>query len=115
MFMVLKNIKQLENAYEMNKRKRKRADPDFDYIYGIVTTGQVWHFLLYTPENILKGSKSPHIFTDDALDKDSEEYQTLCKSVQKVLSIIVGLLIDRTRDDEPERKRTRVEGYRMKK
>lgn len=98
----------------MNKRKRKR---DFDYIYGIVTTGQDWHFLLYTPGSISKGSKSPHIiiFTDDALDESSEEYRTLCESVRKVLGIIVGLLMDRTCDDEPERKRARVESYRMKK
>ncbi|GBB99407.1 hypothetical protein RclHR1_03510001 [Rhizophagus clarus] len=76
----VQNIKQLKGAYE--KRKRKRVGDYFDYIYGIVTTGQDWHFLLYTPGNILKGSKSPHIifFTDDALVEDFEEYQTLYKS-----------------------------------
>ncbi|GBC00656.1 hypothetical protein RclHR1_03930006 [Rhizophagus clarus] len=43
------NSKQLESAYETNRRKRKRDEGDFDYIYSIVTTGQGWHFLLYTP------------------------------------------------------------------
>jgi len=70
--------------------------------------------LLYTSGAILKGSKLPHSikFTDDALVEDSEEYQTLCKDVQKVLSIIVGLLMDRTcADNEPDRKRTRIKDY----
>ncbi|CAG8479440.1 16991_t:CDS:2, partial [Acaulospora colombiana] len=31
------NIKQLESSYETNKKKRKREDDDFDYLYGIVT------------------------------------------------------------------------------
>ncbi|GES95075.1 hypothetical protein GLOIN_2v1695250 [Rhizophagus clarus] len=44
------NIKQLESACETNKRKRKRGDNAFDYLYGIVTTGRDWHFLLYSPE-----------------------------------------------------------------
>ena len=34
-------------------------------------------------------------FTKKALDPNSEEYQSLCKSVRKVLGIIVGLLKDR--------------------
>ncbi|GBB85939.1 hypothetical protein RclHR1_12390001 [Rhizophagus clarus] len=90
------NIKQLKNAYETNKRKRKRGNDDFDYLYGIVTTGWDWHFLLYTSGVISKDSKLAHTieFTDDALKEGLEkEYQTLYKDV---LSIIVGLLMDRT-------------------
>jgi len=112
------NIKQLESAYEANKRKRKRDDDDYDYLYGIVTTGQDWHFLLYTPGVISKGSKLPYTieFTDDALKEDSEEYHILCKGVRKVLGVIVGLLKDRAcSDKEPDGKRAKIEGYRTKK
>ncbi|RGB35191.1 hypothetical protein C1646_759644 [Rhizophagus diaphanus] len=87
------NIVQLESSYETNKRKRKRDDgDDFDYLYGIVTTARDWHFLLYTPGKISQGSKLPLSieFSEDALDKKSPE-------------------------DEPDRKRIRIEGYRMKK
>jgi hypothetical protein len=50
------------------------------------------------------------------LDPNSEEYQSLYKSVRKVLGIIVGLLKDRAcAEEEPERKKVRIEGYRSKK
>ncbi|GET55020.1 hypothetical protein GLOIN_2v1695250 [Rhizophagus irregularis DAOM 181602=DAOM 197198] len=84
------NIKQLQSACETNKRKRKRGDDDFDYLYGIITTGRDWHFLLYSP--------------------------ALYNSVKEVLGIIVALLKDRACvEDEPDRKRVRIEGYRSKK
>ncbi|GES82228.1 hypothetical protein GLOIN_2v1587390 [Rhizophagus clarus] len=112
------NIKQLESSYETNKRKRKSGDDDFDYLYGIVTSVRDWHFLLYIPGEISQASELPFTieFNKKALDKDSEEYVTLCKRVLKVLGIIVGLLKDRTyAKEEPERKRVRIEGYRSKK
>ena len=99
----------------MNKRKRKRADNDFDYIYGIVTTGQNWHFLLYTPEGILKGSKLPYIikFTDDALEENSKEYHKLHEDVKEVLEIVISLIKDRVLcvGEEPDRKRTKIKLY----
>jgi hypothetical protein len=73
---------------------------------------------LYAPGVILKGSKLPHTieFTDDALKENSEEYHTLCKGVKKVLGVIVGLLNDRACvEDEPDRKRAKIEKYRSKK
>ncbi|CAG8616423.1 694_t:CDS:2, partial [Ambispora gerdemannii] len=73
------NIKQLESSFETNKRKRKRDeafDDDFDYLYGIVTTGRDWHFLLYSPGEIAQASESAYTieFNKKSLDKDSEEY-----------------------------------------
>ncbi|PKY59755.1 hypothetical protein RhiirA4_412522 [Rhizophagus irregularis] len=113
------NIKQLESSYETNKKKRKRGDgDDYDYLYGIVTTARDWHFLLYTPGRISQGSKLPLSidFSEDALDKKSVEYQTLCNGVKKVLSVVVGIIKDRAcAEEEPDRKRVRVEGYRTKK
>jgi len=75
------NIKQLESSFQTNMRERKRDDgDDFDYLYGIVTTAQNWHFLLYTPGIISQGGKLPLSieFSEDALDKESVEYQSLC-------------------------------------
>jgi len=113
------NIKQLESSCQTNFRKRKRNDDDdFDYLYGIVTTARDWHFLLYTPGIISQGGKLPLSieFSEDALDKESEEYQTLRNGVKKVLGVVVGLLKDRAcAEEEPERKRVRIEGYRSKK
>src|SRR5437763_13890160 len=73
---------------------------------------------LYTPGKISQGSKLPFSieFSEDALDKESVEYQTLCNGMKKVLGIVVGLLKDRAcAEEEPERKRVRIEGYRSKK
>jgi hypothetical protein len=101
-------------------RKRKREDDDdFDYLYGVVTTARDWHFLLYTPGKISQGSKLPFSieFSEDALDKESEEYQTLRNGVKKALGVVVGLLKDRAcaEDDSPSKKRARIEKYRSKK
>ncbi|GBC13796.2 hypothetical protein GLOIN_2v1695250 [Rhizophagus irregularis DAOM 181602=DAOM 197198] len=86
------NIKQLKSACETNKRKRKRGDDDFDYLHVIVITGRDWHFLLYSPGKISKASDTAYSieFTKKALDSNSEEYQSLRKSVRKVLGIIVA-------------------------
>ncbi|CAG8537230.1 14845_t:CDS:2 [Cetraspora pellucida] len=115
------NIKQLESSFETNKRKRKwdeAFDDDFDYLYGIVTTGRDWHFLLYSPGEISKGSKMPLSieFTDDALEEDSNEYQALYNGVKRVLGAVVGLLKDRACvKKSPSSKQARIEGYRTKK
>ena len=114
------NIKQLECSFQTNMRKRKREDDDdFDYLYGIVTTARDWYFLLYTPGKISQGSKLPFSieFSDDALDKNSEEYQTLRNGVKKVLGVVVGLLKDRAcaEGDSPSKKKARIEEYRSKK
>ncbi|PKK61274.1 hypothetical protein RhiirC2_760907 [Rhizophagus irregularis] len=97
------------------KRKRKRGDEYFDYL---VSTGRDWHFLLYLPGEIYRGSKLPFTieFTDDALEKESKDRQVLCESVKKVLGVVVELLKGRAcLNDEPDRKKVRIEGYRSKK
>ena len=88
---------QLESSYETNKRKRKCDEEYFDYLYGIVTSARDWHFLLYSPGEILQASKAPFSieFTEESLVEDSEEYKKLRKDVRKVLGIIIGLLKDR--------------------
>ncbi|CAG8641525.1 26894_t:CDS:2 [Dentiscutata erythropus] len=70
------NICQLKSSYETNKKKQKASD---------------------TLDGILQGSKLLYTieFTEDALDEESEEYQTLHKSVRRVLGAVVGMLKDR--------------------
>ncbi|PKC58780.1 hypothetical protein RhiirA1_427463 [Rhizophagus irregularis] len=112
------NIKQLESSFQTNKRKRKRDEDYFDYLYGVVTSARDWHFLLYSPGEILQASKAPFSieFVEEALVENSEEYKTLRKGVKKVLGIIIGLLEDRACvEDKSDRKRARIEGYRLKK
>ena len=116
---IAQNIKQLKSACETNKRKRKRGDDDFDYLYGIVTTGRDWHFLLYSPRKISKASDTAYSieFTKKALDPNSNSYKSLCNSVKEVLGVIVGLLKDRAcaEDDSPSKKKSIIEEYRSKK
>ncbi|CAG8618313.1 10370_t:CDS:2 [Dentiscutata erythropus] len=108
------NIRQLESSHDVNKKKRKRNDEneDFDYLYGIVTSE--WYFLLHNPGQISLSNLTPFIieYPQKAWNKESNEYGILCKNVKKVLSIIVGLLVDKVTDTEPEAKRMRVEQFR---
>ena len=77
-----------------------------------------WHFLLYSPGEISQASELPFTieFSKKALDKESEEYQTLYKDVKKILEVIIGLIKDRVcSDKELDRKRAKIDGYRSKK
>ncbi|GBB89935.1 hypothetical protein RclHR1_01680006 [Rhizophagus clarus] len=118
------NLVQCENALQVNKKNRKRKSgdafgEDFDYIYGIVTTASDWYFILFASDGISSTSKDPiNIrFSESALKEGSEEEKDLRKNVKRVMEVIVGLLKDRLEcvDEEPDRKKARVEGYRSKK
>lgn len=83
-----------------------------------MTSARDWHFLLYSPGLISQGNKLPLSieFSENALNKNSVEYQTLRNGVKKVLSVVVGLLNDRAcADDSPSTKKTKIESYRSKK
>src|ERR1043166_4028723 len=80
----------------MLRRKRKADeafDPNYDYVYGIVSTGTDWYFILHSTEGIYSTSRTEYriSLTEDALKEDTE----LRKSVKRVLEVIVGLLKDR--------------------
>ncbi|PKK57606.1 hypothetical protein RhiirC2_763856, partial [Rhizophagus irregularis] len=90
---IAQNIKQLKSACETNRIKRN-------------------------PRKISKVSDTAYSieFIKKALDPNSEEYQSLYKNVKKVLGIIVSLLKDRAyAEEEPKRKRVKIEGYCSKK
>ncbi|EXX66170.1 hypothetical protein GLOIN_2v1773137 [Rhizophagus irregularis DAOM 181602=DAOM 197198] len=118
------NLVQCKSALQVNKKNRKRKsgetfEEDFDYIYGIVTTASEWYFILFASDGISSTSKDPlNIrFSESALKEGLDEEKDLCKNVKRVMKVIVGLLKDRLEymDEEPDRKKARIEGYRLKK
>ncbi|RIB17677.1 hypothetical protein C2G38_2186666 [Gigaspora rosea] len=110
------NIRQLESSHDVNKKKRKRDEnEDFDYLYGIFTSAREWYFLLHNPGEISLSNVTPFVieYCKEAWNKESNEYGLLCKkNTKKVLSIIVGLLVDKAVDIEPEAKRIKVNRFR---
>jgi hypothetical protein len=115
------NLVQCESALQVNKKNRKRKSgeafgEDFGYIYGIVTTASDWYFILFVSDGIPSTSKDPiNIrFSDSALKEGSEEEKDLRKNVKEVMEVVVGLLKDRLEcvDEEPDRKRAKIEEYR---
>ncbi|GES86474.1 hypothetical protein GLOIN_2v1511347 [Rhizophagus clarus] len=106
------NLAQLESAFQTNKKKRTAdqafGNDYFDYIYGIVTTGTEWHFIIYTPDGIYSTSGSEYqINLTKSAVKDNPEL--LRSNVKRVIGIIVGLLKDRVSvDSSPASKRARI-------
>src|SRR5215475_1461069 len=96
------NIYNLESAFQTDKKKRTAdqafGNDYFDYIYGIVTTGTEWHFIIYTPDGIYctSGSEYQINLTKPAAKENPE---LLRSNVKRVIGIIVGLLKDRVSVD----------------
>ncbi|PKY39281.1 hypothetical protein RhiirA4_393253 [Rhizophagus irregularis] len=82
---------------DMHRRKRKADEafdpPDYDYVYGIVSTGTDWYFILHSTEGIYSTSRTEYriSLTEDALEDPNESR----KNVKRILEVIVGLLKDR--------------------
>ncbi|PKY38225.1 hypothetical protein RhiirA4_451174 [Rhizophagus irregularis] len=119
------NLVQCESALQVNKKNRKRKSgeafgEDFDYIYGIVTTGAEWYFILFASNRSISSTSKNSLnirFSESALKEGSEDEKDLYKNVKRVMEVIVGLLKDKLEcvGEEPDRKRVRVEGFRSKK
>ncbi len=111
----LQNLVQLESAFQTNKKKRTLdqafGNDYFNYIYGIVTTGTEWHFIIYTPDGIFSISGSEHqINLTKFVVKDNSEL--LQSNVKRIIGIIVGLLKDRVSVDSfPASKRARIKKF----
>ncbi|RGB23638.1 hypothetical protein C1646_774223 [Rhizophagus diaphanus] len=108
----VQNLAQLESAFQTNKKKRTADqafnEDYFDYLYGIVTTGTEWYFIIYTPDGIYctSGSEYQINLTKSAIKENPE---LLRSNVKRVIGIIVGLLKDRVSvDSSPASKRARV-------
>ncbi|CAG8461612.1 25911_t:CDS:2 [Gigaspora margarita] len=88
------NLVQLESSCQTNlkkQKKRKASDAfggdDYEYLYGIVSTGTDWYFILYMTEGIYCTSETEyHIsLTKSALKDDTD----LKRNVKRVMEIIV--------------------------
>ncbi|POG60159.1 hypothetical protein GLOIN_2v1716296 [Rhizophagus irregularis DAOM 181602=DAOM 197198] len=118
---ICQNLLQCRSACDMNinmkKKKRKvddEFDPDYDYVYGIVSTGTDWYFILHSTEGIYSTSRTEYriSLTEDILKNDTK----LRKNVKRVLEVIVGLLKDRAiGSEEPANKKRCVEEIIKKK
>ena len=101
----------------MNKKKRKvneAFDPDYDYVYSIISIRTDWYFILHSTESIYCTSRTKYqiLLTEDALKNNTE----LRKNVKRVLKMIVGLLKDRAvGNEEPTTKKCHVEEIIKKK
>src|SRR5688572_11871667 len=90
------NLVQCHGSLQENKRKRKRVEPEFDYIYGIVTTGTKWWYVMFTNET-KKIYTTANAYADtiplekEALHDDSE----LKRTVKKAVATIAWMLQDR--------------------
>ena len=96
---------------DMIKKKRKvdeAFEADYDYVYGIVSTGTDWYFILHTTDAIYCTSKTEYriSLTEAVLEDDTE----LRKSVKRILEVIIRLLKDRmSASDESATKKRRVQ------
>ncbi|GBC02800.1 hypothetical protein RclHR1_04820018 [Rhizophagus clarus] len=83
------------SAYQTNKKKRTAdqafGNDYFDYLYGIVTTGTEWHFIIYTPDGIYCTSGSEHQInlTKSAVKENPE---LLRNNVKMIIGIIVWVI-----------------------
>ncbi len=78
----------------LKKRKIDEAfDPDYDYVYGIVSTGTDWYFILHNTEGIYSISRTEYriSLTEEAFEDSAD----LRMNVKRILEVIVGLLKDR--------------------
>jgi hypothetical protein len=93
------------------RRKRKA---NYEYVYGIVSTGTDWYFVLHSTEGIYNTSRTEYRISlaENALKDDTE----LHMNVKRVLEVIVGLLKDRiVGSEEPATKKHHVEEIIKKK
>ncbi|RGB22430.1 hypothetical protein C1646_776112, partial [Rhizophagus diaphanus] len=83
------NLAQLESAFQTNKKKRTAdqafGNDYFNYIYGIVTTGMEWHFIIYTSDGIYSTSGSEYQInlTKSAIKENPELLQNNVKRIMK--------------------------------
>ena len=86
------NIMQCQGALQEARRKRKHGENEFDYIYGITTTGKDWRYILLTSENkIYKGIAQVIDLDRDKLG--TTDYEVLLKeSVAKTVKTIAWML-----------------------
>ncbi|GBC26762.2 hypothetical protein GLOIN_2v1772759 [Rhizophagus irregularis DAOM 181602=DAOM 197198] len=105
---VCQNLLQCQSACDKKRKASDAFDSDYEYVYGIVSTGTDWYFTLHSTEGIYSTSRTEYrIPLMENTLKDSTE---LRKNVKRILEVIVGLLMDRASvSREPATKKRHVE------
>ncbi|RIB17462.1 hypothetical protein C2G38_2037723 [Gigaspora rosea] len=98
------------HSNKKNRKKKNDETLDYEYVYGIVSTGVEWIFLLYTTDSIYCTSQKVYRIPldENSLNDDTE----LRRNVKEILEIIIGILEDRANvDSSPAKKKQRIEEY----
>ena len=104
------NLMQCQGALHLNKEKRKRDE--FDYVYGVTTTGKTWRYIKLTSDNHVYRTQYEDFIP---LNKYAIEDDTgLRAAIEKVIATITWMLEDRVKSDEPAVKRQRVNSVTKK-
>ncbi|CAB4438084.1 unnamed protein product [Rhizophagus irregularis] len=96
------NFIQVQTACQHNLKdlKRKRDQNDFEYVYGMVTTGDKWYFTMVTSENKFAAvTKEPLIL---GLHKVKVDDDHLKSEVTELFATIRGILLAKINDISPE-------------
>jgi len=104
------NLLQCDGSLDEN-RKQRCSSNEFDYVYGIVTTGYLWRYLLFTNERrgIYTTANTGGHFIPLGVECLQDD-QELKRSVKQVVSTIAWMLLDRvTVGESPTEKKRRVE------
>ncbi|CAB4404395.1 unnamed protein product [Rhizophagus irregularis] len=98
------NFIQMQTACQHNLKvlKRKRDQNDFEYVYGMVTTGDnKWYFTMVTSENkFVVVTKEPLIFR---LHKVKVNDEHLKSEVTELFATICGILLAKINDISPKK------------
>ncbi|UZO03868.1 uncharacterized protein OCT59_024269 [Rhizophagus irregularis] len=96
------NFIQVQTACQHNLKdlKRKRDQNDFEYVYGMVMTGDKWYFTMVTFKNkFVAVTKEPLIL---GLHKVKVNDEHLKSEVTKLFATIRGILLAKINDIPPE-------------
>ncbi|PKY61131.1 hypothetical protein RhiirA4_521109 [Rhizophagus irregularis] len=103
------NFIQMQTACQHNLKvlKRKRDQNDFEYVYGMVTTGDnKWYFTMVTSENkFVVVTKEPLIFR---LHKVKVNDEHLKSEVTELFATICGILLAKINDISPKKPNKKV-------
>ncbi|CAG8557593.1 5329_t:CDS:2, partial [Paraglomus brasilianum] len=107
---ICQNFIQLHSACKINLRKRKFDDlAGYDYVYGIVSTGDQWIFTVVSSANELAAANKK--IQTLSVNSDDVDDDRLANDVQILVRAILGILQDKIAsiEEQPQAKRQRLE------
>ena len=98
------NLMQCQGAIHLNKLKRKRDE--FEYVYGVTTTGRTWRYIMLTSDKEVYRTQYEDMIPLDTYA--TQDDKALRAAVEKVVATVAWMLEDRIQSDAPAAKRQRV-------